>query len=97
MTIRIRTGNLNRFFGRLKDLPERVMKRAEPVMQQKTPKKSGNARSKTKLQPGNKSIKAGYPYAKRLNEGWSRQAPNGFTDPTIKYIKDAVRDELGKL
>ena len=50
-----------------------------------TPIRSGNARRKTKLS-GNKII-AGYNYAQKLDEGFSRQAPDGMTKPTEEFIK----------
>ena len=78
-------------FDKLKDLPQDAMKEAYPFLKQKTPIKGGNARSKTKL---NKlTIKSGYGYAGRLDEGWSKQAPRGITDPTISEL-DNIVDEL---
>ena len=47
--------------------------------------RSGNARRKTRLS-GNKII-AGYNYAQKLDEGYSRQAPDGMTKPTEEFIK----------
>ena len=63
--------------------------RAHRFFVQKTPIDSGNARSKTKLR-GN-TINAKYPYAKRLNDGYSRQAPSGMVQPTMQFISDAIR------
>ena len=54
-----------------------------------TPKRTGNARKSTK-QRGN-SIDAHYEYATSLNEGYSRQAPDGMTKPTIEFIRSEVR------
>ena len=53
-----------------------------------TPIRTGNARNKTSLS-GN-SIRANYPYAGRLDEGYSKQAPSGMTDPTIAYIEKTL-------
>lgn len=53
----------------------------------------GNARRKTVLRDN--SINADYPYAKRLNEGYSSQAPNGMTEPTLEAIRKYVYDTLG--
>ena len=50
-----------------------------------TPYRTGNAKSKTSL-TGN-SIRANYPYAGRLDEGYSKQAPSGMTEPTIEHIE----------
>lgn len=55
--------------------------------------KPGNARRKTKLQ-GN-TIDAQYPYAKRLEEGYSSQAPNGMTEPTLEEVRNYVYQTLG--
>ena len=53
----------------------------------------GNARRKTILR-GNE-IQANYPYAQRLEEGYSSQAPNGMTEPTIESIRDYVYKKTG--
>lgn len=60
-----------------------------------TPKRSGNARSHTRLEGGTR-IHADYEYATKLDEGSSKQAPSGMTKPfavwfkkQLKKIKDA--------
>lgn len=58
-----------------------------------TPIRSGNARRKTKKT--NNSIDANYAYAQRLEEGYSRQAPNGMTEPTIDEVRAYVFRTLG--
>jgi hypothetical protein len=55
--------------------------------------KPGNARRKTVLKDN--EIQANYPYAQRLEEGYSSQAPNGMTEPTLKEIRDYVYNKLG--
>jgi hypothetical protein len=60
-----------------------------------TPIKSGNARRKTSL-VNKKTIWAKYPYAKRLNEGWSKQAPEGMVEPTTRFIIRKLRQILRK-
>lgn len=53
-----------------------------------TPIRSGNARARTTL---NKDIiHAGYAYAKRLDDGYSPQAPDGMTKPTEAFIQRTV-------
>lgn len=59
-----------------------------------TPKDKGNARQNTRL-AGN-TIKADYKYATRLNEGSSKQAPRGMTDPMVEYLDKLVRKILGR-
>ena len=55
-----------------------------------TPFDSGNAKRNTRKQ-GSDSIHADYAYAGRLNRGWSSQANDGMSKPTIdeiqKYLK----------
>jgi len=50
-----------------------------------TPYRSGNARNKTTLKGD--TIDANYPYAKRLDEGYSKQAPEGMLKPTVQFLK----------
>jgi hypothetical protein len=54
-----------------------------------TPKLSGNAKNKTRLKGD--TIHANYPYAKRLDEGYSKQHGGvGMTEPTLKAIKEHI-------
>jgi hypothetical protein len=55
-----------------------------------TPIRSGNARNHTNLK--NDKIEADYPYAQRLDEGYSKQfGGRGMTQPTIEYIKSYIK------
>lgn len=49
----------------------------------------GNARRNTVLK-GN-TIEANYPYAKRLDTGYSTQAPSGMVKPFIKWLRNRVK------
>ena len=60
-----------------------------------TPIKTGNARSRTRLQ-NNDTIAANYPYAKPLDEGHSRQAPQGMTVPFEKWVNRKLKQIFGK-
>lgn len=59
-----------------------------------TPVKTGNARRNTKLVGS--SIEAKYPYAVRLDRGWSKQSPKGMTIPTIRFIREYIKRQLGR-
>ncbi len=83
----------NKRMGKLKQVPDQLLKNAETELKANTPIQSGNARNKTKLR-GNK-IQSNYPYAGRLDSGWSKQAPKGFTEPTIEFMDKNV-DKLIK-
>lgn len=72
---------------------ERLPRDGHNFFKTTTPIDTGNARKSTKL-VGN-TIDAGYNYANRLNEGYSKQAPKGMTDPTIDYLRKRVRQLLG--
>ena len=58
-----------------------------------TPIRSGNARRNTKLK-NKKEIQANYPYAQRLDEGYSKQSPKGMVQPTIAFIRKRVKQIL---
>jgi len=59
-----------------------------------TPKKTGNAKRKTKLR--NNVIEANYPYASFLDAGSSRQAPDGMSRPTAKLLNKLIKDIIRK-
>jgi hypothetical protein len=50
-----------------------------------TPIRTGNARANTFLKKD--TIVGAYPYAQRLDDGYSKQAPDGMSRPTEAYIK----------
>ena len=59
-----------------------------------TPIDSGKARSRTKLKGD--TIRADYAYAGRLDRGYSKQAPQGMSKPTLSYIRRLVRKIFGR-
>lgn len=60
-----------------------------------TPVKTGNARRNTNLN-SQQIIEASYPYAERLDQGWSKQAPRGMTKPFEQWVQNKVRKIFGK-
>jgi hypothetical protein len=59
-----------------------------------TPRRTGNARRNTDLR--GTTIVADYPYAQRLDDGWSRQAPRGMTQPLETWIQRWVKRVFGR-
>lgn len=55
-----------------------------------TPEDTGNAKRKTKKE-GSDTIFANYPYALRLDRGWSRQAPDGMSKPMFEEIRKYIK------
>jgi len=88
MEIKVDIGELSRLMERARKASDEVKVDAYQYFIEQTPKRSGNARSRTKLQ--NDSIVADYAYSQRLNEGWSKQAPNGMVDPTVEHIEKTL-------
>jgi hypothetical protein len=84
------TPSLQKIESELKRLPQQ----AYEFWVSKTPERSGNAKSKTKLRDGN--IVADYAYAKRLDQGWSSQAPEGMSKPTEQFIKQTLDKKMRK-
>lgn len=85
------TNRLNKVLQTLNT--EKVSQVAYKAFVKNTPVRSGNARRKTK-KTGN-TIDANYPYAQRLEEGYSKQAPNGMTEPTLEEVRTYVYNKLG--
>ena len=84
------TGSLISALDRLERMAPAVMEDAGTFFKNKTPVRSGNARNSTKTR--DTTIHARYGYAKKLNDGFSEQAPNGMTDPTIVEMKKLVKE-----
>ena len=72
---------------------EELAKEGFKFFKSKTPVLTGNARRKTTLNKD--SIEANYPYAQRLEEGYSSQAPKGMTEPTLEKVREYVLKTLG--
>jgi hypothetical protein len=77
---------------RIEKLIANIPKEAFTEFVKDTPVRSGNARRKTRL-VGNKIV-AGYNYAQKLDEGSSKQAPQGMTKPTEDFIKKRMQQIL---
>jgi len=72
----------------LSDLPEAA--HAEFI--KNTPIKTGNARRNTQLR--DTKIVANYNYSQELEDGRSRQAPDGMVKPTAEWIQKEVDRRL---
>lgn len=60
-----------------------------------TPIRTGNARKNTQFKNGDQIV-GNYPYADRLDRGYSKQAPDGMTKPTEAYFKKRLDAIFGK-
>lgn len=78
------TSSIKRVIAKLKLVPQDAFKE----FVKDTPIRSGNARRNTKL--NGSTIEANYAYAKRLDEGWSNQSPDGMTKPTEAFVQKRV-------
>lgn len=83
--------DVRRIERELKKLPQDAYKFWVSI----TPKDTGNARRNTSLR--NNTIESRYPYAQRLDEGWSKQyGGRGMSKPTEEYVKKRLKSILGK-
>ena len=83
------SNNISKRLDKIKNDLQQLPVDAHKEFQSLTPIDTGNARRSTSLR--GTAIDANYPYAVRLNTGWSKQAPNGMTDDTIDFIRDQIR------
>lgn len=87
--------NLTQFTKQLDHVKDLANGLADAALQEfikNTPIRSGNARRNTRVD--NTTIVANYPYSQKLDEGYSKQAPNGMTEPTEKWIQQEVDRRL---
>jgi hypothetical protein len=82
-------------FQQLKEVPQRVADDAYKFFVAHTPIRKGNARRSTRLEQT--TIVADYPYAERLDNGYSKQAPNGMSEPTQAEIERLLQKEITRL
>ena len=92
MSATINTKEFTKAMNRLEVMPRSVMKQLYPYYLSKTPIRGGNARNRTKL--SRLGINSNYAYAGRLDEGWSKQSPDGFTAPSEKQLDQLVTNAV---
>jgi hypothetical protein len=88
MRIRFDTRGFDRTIDKTKQELDQLSEDAYKYFVSATPIKTGNARRSTDL--SNNKIIADYPYAQRLDEGWSKQSPDGMTGPTEDHIVNVL-------
>jgi len=93
---RINRRQIDKLFNQLEELPSAVMDEGGKYFKDITPVRSGNARNNTSTNTKAKNpvIKAKYGYAARLDEGWSKQAPQGMSKPTEDKLDQFVNDYI---
>jgi hypothetical protein len=96
MDIKVKTKDITKLFSQLGKMPKGVHSDAFTFLRQATPIRSGNARRKTKKE-SRLRIGSRYGYAGKLDDGFSRQAPDGFTEPTIDKMEQLVDREIRKI
>lgn len=95
MKITINDREFTKLVDNLDEMPIAVMKTLYPYYRNKTPIRSGNARNRTKLNKN--TINSKYDYAGKLDEGWSKQAPDGFTEPSIDQLDKLIENYIKRV
>lgn len=90
MTVRLTVDTITPSIQRMRAALQALPQAATDVWIKNTPVRTGNARSRTGLRQ-NRDIVADYPYAQRLDQGWSRQSPQGMSRPTQRFIDQQMR------
>lgn len=83
------TKDIERIKSEIKTVPPEALKEFKAL----TPIRSGNARRRTTLK-NSETILANYPYAQRLDEGYSKQAPKGMSEPFGKWLEKKLKQIL---
>ena len=90
MPVKIDTKIFEKRMKKLSGLPSYLLKEALTLTKENTPIKSGYARKNTILRGD--AVISNYGYAGALDAGTSKQAPQGFTKPTIEQLnKDTTK------
>jgi hypothetical protein len=95
VTFKVDEGSVIQMFEEnIRKLTPRLLEDTYDFFVKATPIRSGNARRNTNLNKNTHTITANYPYAARLNNGWSNQAPDGMVEPTIEHMNKIVSRHL---
>lgn len=89
MTVRLDKDTISPSIKKIKAALELLPQQAYKQWVKDTPIDTGNARRKTRLNKN--TIEAQYPYAQRLDEGSSKQAPKGMSVPVQKFVEQQMR------
>ena len=95
MALNFDMSQVSKMFDQAEKVAKTLPKEAYDYFVDSTPIRSGNARRSTRLR-GN-TIDANYAYAERLDDGYSRQAPKGMSEPTEKFLQKRIDDLIGKI
>ena len=97
MEFKIKTGadNITPKLEKIRRQIDALPRQAYEVFKEETPMRTGNARRKTKYRRD--TIVADYPYAERLDNGYSPKKPKGMTRPTLKFIRRKMREIMRKI
>ena len=95
MTINFDLAQVNKMFNQAEAIAQTLPKEAYDVFRANTPVRSGNAFRKTTLRGS--TIDANYPYAERLDDGYSQLKPQGMTGPTEKFLQKRITELTGKI
>jgi len=95
MAMTLNMSAVNKMFDQAEAIAQTLPREAYDVFRANTPIRTGNARSRTRLTGS--TIEANYPYAERLDDGYSNQRPRGMTEPTEKFLEKRVNDLIRKI
>ena len=95
MAIKFNMTEVNKLFVQAERVAKQLPKEAYEFFVDSTPIRTGNARRSTRLRGD--TIDADYNYAQRLDEGYSRQAPKGMSEPTEKFLQKRTDELIGKI
>lgn len=95
--MKVDTRQFDKLMDKLELIPDNTVKDAGKFFKAKTPIDTGNARRNTRTNVNSKTITGNYGYAAKLDDGWSKQAPKGMSEPTIDHIEKLINQQVGKL
>ena len=95
MTINFDLTQVNKMFNQAEAIAQTLPREAYDEFRANTPVRSGNAFRRTTLRGS--TIDANYPYAQRLDDGYSQLKPQGMTGPTEKFLQKRITELTGKI
>lgn len=95
MTVKITRNVVRQKVGKVQTVMKDLPLTAYQYWRKITPIDTGNAKRKTRLRKN--VIHANYPYAERLDDGYSKQAPRGMYEPTVDHLRKELNKRLKRV
>ena len=97
MGLKVSKRDLKQLDKEINEAIDDSMKMTYKFFKKTTPIDKGHARRMTSYNARTLTISGKYPYAEQLDSGYSKQAPKGMTEPSLKFLEKQLKREFAEI